>query len=540
MKAYLRKLTKNVDRSMIFTGLLFILLFACTLGICANTFQYGDDFHYSCFIKSDLRYYISRNIEHYYLANGRAIVHVIVTLLLKADLWVWRILNPLAITTCVILCVVLAKPAKKHLLWVSSASIAIILSLDTQITRQSIYWLTGSINYLYPMLVLLIYWIVLDRAARKGKIRWYMTLIAFLAAATTEQASLMCVGITLLYILFEFVIKNNRPPILLWITFAVAITGMLTVICAPSMSYRLESTTSPIEGGTFTLILYNLGYQGKLLFYAAYSRTVHIPLFLSALVLLHSYIKKPEVEPVIRRLCIAALYVGVVCFLCYLWIPENITSLSSAALTVKMRMFLTAVAGGYLLTLASAAMTLFFIEKDTVLLFSFILGFGSQLAMLVSPVYGPRILCSFVFMTVLYTSRAFAKSEQPLGVMLLAGILCFLSDAPYMLVFIIAAALLSYLCKNKRIGAAAGAAALVLTALLTWSVVYAKTAENGAVYRDNLAAIEAYDASSDDILMQRKLPNDYYAWVMPYHNSYYDPYYNICFDLPYLTEVVWK
>ena len=49
------------------------------------------------FAKRDFAYFVKRHVEHYYLANGRVIVHLLGTLLLALNIWVWRVLNAAAL-----------------------------------------------------------------------------------------------------------------------------------------------------------------------------------------------------------------------------------------------------------------------------------------------------------------------------------------------------------------------------------------------------------------------------------------------------------
>ena len=89
----------------------------------------------------------------------------------------------------------------------------------------------------------------------------------------------------------------------------------------------------------------------------------------------------------------------------------------------------------------------------------------------------------------------------------------------------------------KRAFAALAIVPILLSSLLIWKDTYVHTAQNAAVYRENLAAIAEYSGTGE--LVQRKLPAEDYIWVMPYHNSYYDPYYNIFYDLPGGTKITW-
>jgi len=533
-----RPVKKAANRLPLLSCGVLAVLFIGVLAICANVFLSGDDFHYSAFAKSDLSYYIERHLQHYRLANGRVLVHIIATALLGCNLWIWRILNAAVITACVYFCVRLAAPERKDHFWITTAAAAVILSLDSMITRQSFYWLTGSCNYIFPMFAVLLYWVFLERGSRTGQYRRYLPLLALLAGATTEQGGLMAFGLPIMYIITYFIYDRKKPDKLLLLCAVCSAVGFLTVILAPGQSYRTDLTQSPVDGGLLSLIFYNLKHQSKQLFFSDYMRSVHIPLFSSGLFLVRSMMSQTQSKR-LRLFYLLLIIAGSVCLVCYPLISADLTIAGLPNSGITKRLLFVAFISTELLVFAVPALLLYFTKKDKILLFALILAFGSQLAMSVSPVYGPRVVCSFIFMTIVYICRAFALAKCPTSAALAAGVMLYDSGSLLLMPLPFIAVLLQLL-RRYKLAALASAAAILAAVSLNWQSLAVRTYENGAVYRENLKAIAAYDLDCGSPLVQKKLPNEYSTWVMPYHNAYYDNYYKLTYNLPQSVEIVWE
>lgn len=513
--------------SRVLTGAILALFFIAVLLICANVMPCGDDLFYGIFTKEGLARYIERHIEHYQLANGRVIVHLLATFFLGQPLWLWRVVNALCFTLCAWWIVRLATEHERARPVAAALTCAAFLMIDPQITRQSVYWLTGSCNYLYPMLMLLGYWLALRRGLRRGTRMLWLPVLAFFAAATTEQGGLMCFGVTLLLLLDEKFLKKRRIRPAHVIALIACALGIATVLLAPGLANRAGMTDAPVEGGTLSLMLYNLLHQGKNLFLTGYMRIYHISMLFFATFLLGKYTfsQKPQ-----RLFYALGMLLGALSLVCYLCIPADLghASLSFAAVTI----------GGYLLTLLWCGVGVLRERRSTLPLIALILAFGSQLAMIVSPVAGPRTMTSFLFMAALFLACIGAE-VMDLGALGAFGTLfCARLGQPYFAALALPAGYFSVFgARCKRAFAALAIVPILLSSLLIWKDTYVHTAQNAAVYRENLAALKEYSGTGE--LVQRKLPAEDYIWVMPYHNSYYDPYYNIFYDLPGSTKITW-
>lgn len=474
-------------------GAVYLLIFACLLAVCAGVYRSGDDFFYTTFTGHGAAAFLRRHVEHYFLANGRVTVHLTGTLLLGTSLWVWRIANALAAAAGAYLSARLAGAEGKDGFFAALCGAAVLLGLGAQITRQSLYWLIGSVNYVWPMVLALGYWLA---AERKPGAKW-LPVLAFFAGATTEQVGLIAVGISLLCPLAEAIGEKRRPTAVRWLCLLLSVLGLATVLLAPGLRQRAGETASPVSGGLAALIVYNLKYQGNLLFFSKMTRGLQLPLILAGAALCLARLRMGKK----RGLFAAALALDLLALAGQIWLLAR----PAAALPWSFR--LLAVAGESAAILLPACFR-FAEKKDHILLFAWIFGFGAQLAMTVSTVYGPRVLCSLAFCEIVMLAKTVCLC-RPL------------------------------LPKAPRTALLAAGAAVLLLAAYTWRGTLRGTWQNAAVYRENLAAIAAYDPASGEPLHQTILPREDCVWVMPYQNDYYDPYYKDTYGLPRRVQIVW-
>jgi len=474
-------------------GAVYLLIFGCVLAVCAGVYRSGDDFFYTTFTGHGAAAFLRRHLEHYRLANGRVLVHVAGTLLLGTSLWVWRAANAAAAALGAYLAARVAGARGKDGFFAALGGAAVLLGLDSAITRQSLYWLIGSVNYVWPMVLALGYWLAAERKPAAG----WLPVLAFFAGATTEQVGLIAVGVSLLCPLAAALRDRRRPAAVSWLCLLASVLGLATVLLAPGLRNRAAQTASPVSGGLLTLVVYNLKYQGNLLFFSKITRGLQLPLILAGLALCAARLRLGKA----RGLFWAALALDLAALAVQLWL------LARPAAAIAWPVRLLSVAGESAALLLPAGF--WFAEgKDHVLLFAWIFGFGAQLAMTLSTVYGPRVLCSLAFCEIVLLART--------------AVLCRPLPAA-----------------QRTLALLAGAAVLALAAR-TWRGTLLGTWQNAAVYRENLAAVAAFDPASGEPLRQSELPREDCVWVMPYQNDYYDPYYKDTYGLPRDTQIIWE
>ncbi len=498
----------------------------------------GDDLFYGRWGRLGFLELLERMVQHYQTANGRNLVHILDAVLLGSDfrVAVARVFIALLLGTIALNLTRLASGDWKQAFGAAVLSACGIFLLPAVLTRQSVYWITGAMNYVLPLALLLEYWVLL-RATLAGKRGWVLTSVfALLSGLTVEQVSVMTVGLTVLYVGEYWLIrKKSFPKKALW-PFFLSAAGALSILLAPSVAYRAGITAPPVEGGTLAVMKYNLLQLrqtflfGDTLFPIHFLMLTAVPLWLL-------------VRTVRRKKVLDGLFtvLAAVVFAAWFWLPEQIPELLSYSHEVPRRIaaYALAILAGYLVCALYAAIRAA-MSGVWIPLFALILGVGSQVMMLVSPTVGPRTMLCYVGMLLLFV--ACLLCEAPYLYLLGAGaILAWHWGQAWAAAVVVAAGLLWLLRKYFPARAVCAVVCCVPLLFCAWTTLkdqHDGYQENAAIDASNRAVVASY--SGEDTLTLRKFTDDLYGWVMPYHNDYYDGYYKVYYGLPREVELIWE
>ncbi len=248
-------LKKKID----FIYLLLPIVFFSFWLIHNNVVYFGDDYYFLSFRDLNASNYFAKLGEHYTSDNGRLIVHFLATLFLKLPLPFWRILNSLFLTgICFFIARIIKSYANSYYKRNSTNTPSfsaqteclifcmlffLLASLDIMISRQSVYWLTGSFNYVYPLFIFFGYWYAILHT--KNKWQFVGTcILCILSSTSMEQSGMMTFGLTLLLLLSKIekksdlktVWKTNFPLLFLCL---LSFIGVCSVLFAPSQFIRI-------------------------------------------------------------------------------------------------------------------------------------------------------------------------------------------------------------------------------------------------------------------------------------------------------------
>ena len=256
----------------------FVGIFLCLaiFGIISGlTTLYADDFYYATFFKNGFLGFLQENIRHYQVMNGRALVHLVDQFVLLFGTPLFAILNPAML--CCFFCF-LGKTMfdedkeKKHGFLLSS--LALTLFLPQIVAKESLYWITGSMNYLFPFVLTVFAMFLQQRAALQGKTKWWYFLFCFLSGATTEQG-----GAASFVILTACAIctklqnrKAAKEKICGFGPSLFALLGYLTVILSPGTLFRASYEGGPLFsrlGESFMALSALLMGKNGIVFYLA-------------------------------------------------------------------------------------------------------------------------------------------------------------------------------------------------------------------------------------------------------------------------------
>lgn len=221
-----------------------------------------DDFSYSMNSHGEhvrgFKDILERQYDHYFDWGGRTVVHVIAQLLLFIPPQVADVVNSLAFVFCIYLMYLhaLGRRGKSDL--ILFAVMAVLMWLLQPAFGESILWLTGSANYVFGMILVLLFLLPYRRYSGRADDKYFKikTLFALpfglLAGWTNENTA---AAMILMAVLFLVYYKQNEWNVPLWSILGIvgALVGYAIMILAPGNYAR-----SVIIGLEFELTAVNL------------------------------------------------------------------------------------------------------------------------------------------------------------------------------------------------------------------------------------------------------------------------------------------
>lgn len=221
-----------------FKGLTYGALFVAVFYLLSPVITtYGDDQINQNILNG--KGYIELIVNLYQFWTGRVILTSILVYLLNVPIIVWRIFNALMLT---LLIYSLTEIINGKTLTTVIVSL-LILSLPISILSSSAFWITGSLNYLWPTAIMVYLLLVLWRYFKQERISNIHVLFAFLVsilATNMEQSALILVvfyGVILTFVYFNQK-RADKRIIGLWM---FMIFCLLFIMLAPGNFYRFEA-----------------------------------------------------------------------------------------------------------------------------------------------------------------------------------------------------------------------------------------------------------------------------------------------------------
>ncbi|MDR2420950.1 MAG: DUF6056 family protein [Oscillospiraceae bacterium] len=468
---------EDKERRAFFLSLAFAAVAAVfTMYAVRDVTLYGDDYYYLSIPFTSARDFFAAHAGNYMRDNGRFIVHVLASLFLRADLCVWRVFLSAEIGAAVFLICRVAGASCAARCAVALAGVTLI---GIDVGRESVFWLTGSFNYVYPVVMALLYWHLLKRGEEGRGPRFLIPVAGFLAAASVEQAAIMTVTVTAAESFGHR--RAGRGRLSAAVIASVAL-GAVSVLFAPGQFRRLSVTTGAPGTVPFPALM-----RGNIRFFildALFSPHIRVyfvllAFALSAFVLIRSR----------RNLRAAALI------------------FTAAALAFAVAALMR---GGKYVTPDIIAIMAFFalssaavaaMSKNRTAVAAVVAAGVSLAAILPLPSVGLRntifsLICATVFMVAV-------TPEPP-----------FFADL---------------------------AAALALTAAGAYTAVSiaAGYASNAGIDAENRRRAAEWREGGGGELVQLKLRDERYGHSMPYNSDFHSYYYKLYFGMPGDTEIIW-
>lgn len=187
---------------------------------------------------------IQSQIWHYFNWGGRVINHGLLQAVIATSEFGAACINTL-VTLLLGFIICLLAGTRKPIMF---------LLAESAIIHFSMFWQSGSVNYLYSTCWILLYIYVIIRElspdARPLKaINFWIVPLALIAGWSTENMGPTCAFITLLIIVYKC-INKSKPPIFLYEAFILSSMGSALLILAPGNFVRNQFTNKLSLAGT--------------------------------------------------------------------------------------------------------------------------------------------------------------------------------------------------------------------------------------------------------------------------------------------------
>lgn len=516
--------------------LLFLIFVAVTMHF---TVAFGDDYYYGSFFYDGFRGFVNENIYHYMKTNGRAFVHLLDEFILAGNqMAAWHIFGTLCIAAVTFLSAYVGAAAYKNGMKTEKFRVALTLScllfsfIPLDIARQSIYWATGALNYLFPAVLLMALIASALRSEEKGKYGAAFPIIAFFCAFSTEQCSAGAIAV----VIYSFILrlkKRKKPDAAMYAAIFTALCGFCLLFLAPGNAERMTYYPDFYAKPFIYRIVSNIpavanGITGK-----NGMGTALAMLFAchGAVLFADTVKRKKPILLVPLMLCVTAAVFIIVDGKSRVAMTARVIVCAAALLAVlvrKIKLFFTAGDNGAFFILLSVAL---------------------QLCMLVSPEYGGRTVLVSVLLVFPAITDYVCISENAAwqaGMLALVCAVCFgISDAGYPAAVLALAALLcgAVFAAKKRRGFVFAACLLAACVFCFYSMLGFAWGygENYAIHKENAAAVREWKEAGDTSapLYLKYLKNGEYKYIMPYDNvPYHWNYYKIYNHIPLETEMI--
>lgn len=496
--------TQRCDRRFRLEVAVFLALL---YGIAASVYLNGDDFMYGAFAHTGL---LANVADYYFTGNGRFWINILDSALLWFDRYAFILVLPWIVLAFVVL---LAKVTQRLMAGQSDrqkeqelirTGMVLFACLDVMCLRETVFWITGMMNYLFPAVVFLLGYLLFLKS-RNGELKGIGLMLYYglclLASSSVEQFALMFVGMMTLHHGWDLLHKK-KIPVREWAAYALSLLGLAALLLAPGNFARVDE-----QGAAMPSLIDNawtLVSQNTISFVA-------VP-YLLMLSLIPAFRNENRKSP--------AMAVNLVVLAGCLVSP-----LLDKAI---FDMVLIALLGWQIMVMLIRE------RFGPGVWFMIFVGLGSQGMLLISAIWGFRCMLSMYMVYMLLICCALYHADGARYQILAAGLLMSVHPA---LALAFCALLLFSRDGWKSLPDRLLPAAICCLTVLALAVVGLGYAGNAPVHRENLR--NTADMQDDTIII-RELPDDTYSWYSVPIGEFHEEYYRILHEIPQTVEIVYE
>ncbi|GAA0747784.1 DUF6056 family protein [Clostridium oceanicum] len=397
-----------------------ILMFFLILMIVIHRyiFIYADDIYYCRDSALGLKYlpeFMMKELN----VNGRVWVHVLLMILLKNNIYIYRIINPIVIVLSVVVIARICTNSKDSNKFIVATMVGTMffIILPIQIANTTIYYAACSLNYLYPTVVSMLYGYLLykeyQNCTDNYKIKWWLIFIAFIAGSSTQQAGMIAIGFTVMIYIYFKIIKNINTKIKFTIYHIFVFIGYMFVSYGSIKRIFLEKSAGKgmdISNAINSIIKTNI-------FNIPISRYVLV-ICICSIFWIYYYYKNNSINKFNKwNICISSI--AVIGYLYCVLYKKYEVSIFSIESTTKLILSISFIAFTliYLINIIYVSTLILVKDKEPFIIFSVINAIGAQLMLIVVDsrfassykIIFPSILLLMIYVT--YTFVKFYKNK---------------------------------------------------------------------------------------------------------------------------------
>lgn len=210
---------------------------------------YADDFGRKLQAGSISGIFIA-SINEWNLWSGRLFSSLLSYYFASGHFDYWRLVNPIIMVALVVLILRVSETKNANLFAKLSALLFVVsflLTTHISLSREVFYWMTGSLNYLWPMTVsfaFILYWQkIINGPELVFSQKYIVVILAMLAGITHEQFAPLTLFIVL-YIYREKVVNGYKPDRIFFLALFGFLISLTLLYSAPGNFKRLHSQTS--------------------------------------------------------------------------------------------------------------------------------------------------------------------------------------------------------------------------------------------------------------------------------------------------------
>lgn len=388
-----------------------IVLMIVMYAIHRYIFIYADDLYYSRDAQRGFSYLPEFMIGQLNI-NGRVWVHVLLMYLVKYDVLVYRIINPIIIVLAVF-CIskISTRDSKNKSIFATSIIGALLfIALPRDIASTTIYYAACSLNYFYPTLVSILFGYTILNYYSKGenfdKLNILILILAFFSGSSTQQAGAIGIGFAVLTTLYLIFIKKYKIKMKYYLNFIPLIIGY-GLVSYGSVKRMLFEKSSGVEikvTDTITEILKTNIFSKPMVLFV-------ILILVCCIIWILKFNSGNNYNKYLKYFNFAIVLAILVSILCYIYVVilkgYKVEIFTSTNASLKIKLFYLGFTSIYILSMLYVGGLILAYKDNPFILSCMINAIGAQIMLIVADarfastykIIFPSLMLMFIFIT---------------------------------------------------------------------------------------------------------------------------------------------